>query len=491
MNQAIRNAWIAIAVMFALILGAISYVQVIGADDLNKNSWNNRAILQTFCQERGPILVAGKPIAQSVASGNDTCKFQRTFPGKDLYAGITGFYSNVYGSSGLENTMNSTLTGRSDELLMDRIRQLFLGEQPQGASVELTIDPAIQKLAYDLIPDGQRGSIVVTNPKTGAIIAMVSKPSYDPNLIATQDQAAASAAMQKIQSQQGINLNQGVSGPTGALLAPGSVFKLVDTAAALASGKYNKDSVLPNPAQMTLPGTNTQLPNYAGGNCYTRDKADFAFALEQSCNTPFASIALDLGQDAIGKQAAAFGYGQDAGDQLHLDYSPGVWPQKLNQAQLAQSAIGQFDVKASPLQIALVTSAIANGGVQMKPSLVKSITGSDLRVVSEPKPEVLRTSTTPDIARQITEWMTDVVSQGIAGAAAVPGVKVAGKTGTAELGVTDSKGQMLNNSWFTGFAPADNPQVQVTVVMEGVDIYQGAALTSPTARKIFEAVLNK
>jgi peptidoglycan glycosyltransferase len=138
-----------------------------------------------------------------------------------------------------------------------------------------------------------------------------------------------------------------------------------------------------------------------------------------------------------------------------------------------------------------VTSAIANGGVQMKPSLVKSITAPDLHVVSEPKPEVLRTSTTPDIARQITEWMTDVVSQGIAGAAAVPGVKVAGKTGTAELGVTDSKGQMLNNSWFTGFAPADNPQVQVTVVMEGVDIYQGASLTSPTARKIFEAVLNK
>lgn len=487
MNQAIRNAWVAIAVMFALILGAISYVQVIGADDLNKNSLNNRAILQTFCQERGPILVAGKPIAQSVASGSDTCAFQRTYPGDAaLYAGLTGYYSNVFGSTGLENSLNSTLTGTSDQLLMDRIRQLFLGQQPKGASVELTIDPAIQKLASDLIPDGQRGSIVVTNPKTGAIIAMVSKPSYDPNQIATQDKAAAQAAMAKIQAEPGINLNQGVSGPTGALLAPGSVFKLIDTSAALASGKYNKDSVLPNPAEMTLPGSSAKLPNYAGGNCYTRDKADFAFALEQSCNTPFASIALDLGQDAIGKQAAAFGFGQDAGDQLHLDYSSGVWPQKLDQAQLAQSAIGQFDVKASPLQIALMTSAIANGGVQMKPSLVKSITAPDLRVVSEPKPQVLRTSTTPEIASQITQWMTDVVNVGIAGRAAVPGVKVAGKTGTAELG---SSG--LNNSWFTGFAPADNPQVQVTVVMEGVDVKTGAALTSPTASKIFEAVLKK
>ncbi|MDQ4491278.1 penicillin-binding protein 2 [Sinomonas sp. ASV486] len=487
MNQAIRNAWVALAVMFALLLGAISYVQVIGADDLNKNPQNNRAILQTFCQERGPILVAGMPIAQSVSSGSDTCKFQRTYPGEAaLYAGLSGYYSNIYGSSGIENSMNSTLTGKSDELLLDRIRQLFLGEQPQGASVELTIDPAIQKLAYSLVPDGQRGSIVVTNPKTGAIIAMVSKPSYDPNLVATQDQAAAQASMKKIQAQPGINLNQSVSGPTGALLAPGSVFKLIDTAAALASGKYNKDSVLPNPAQMTLPGTSTQLPNYAGGNCYTRDQADFAFALEQSCNTPFASIALDLGQDAIGKQAAAFGFGQDAGDQLHLDYSAGVWPQNLNQAQLAQSAIGQFDVKASPLQIALMTSAIANGGVQMKPSLVKQITAPDLHVVSAAKPEVLRTSTTPEIARQITQWMTMVVSQGIAGGAAVPGVQVAGKTGTAELGASG-----LNNSWFTGFAPADNPQVEVTVVMEGVDVRTGAALTSPTAKKIFEAVLKK
>ncbi|GAA2201165.1 penicillin-binding protein 2 [Sinomonas flava] len=487
MNQAIRNAWIAVAALFALILGSISYVQVIGADELNKNAWNNRAILATFCQERGAILVAGQPIAQSIASGSDTCQYQRTYPGSpELYAGLTGYYSNVFGSTGLENSMNSTLTGQSDQLLMDRVRQLFLGQQPKGATVELTIDPVVQKLAYDLIPNGQRGSIVVTNPKTGAIIAMVSKPSYDPNKVATHDQAAAQAAMAEIQALPGINLNQGVSGPTGALLAPGSVFKLVDTAAALASGKYTKDSVLPNPAEMTLPGTSAKLPNYAGGNCYTRNEANFSFALEQSCNTPFASIALDLGQDAIGKQAAAFGFGQDAGDQLHLDYSPGVWPQNLNQAQLAQSAIGQFDVKASPLQIALMTSAIANGGVQMKPSLVKSITAPDLRVVSEPKPEVLRTSTSPEIARQITEWMTNVVSQGIANRAAVPGVKVAGKTGTAELG---SSG--LNNSWFTGFAPADNPQVQVTVVMEGVDVKTGASLTSPTASKIFEAVLKK
>jgi peptidoglycan glycosyltransferase len=483
-NQAIRNSWVAAIAMFALIFGALSYVQVVGADDLQANAWNKRAILQNYCNDRGAIIVGGSPVAESV-EGSETCKFQRTYPQPELYAGITGYFSQSYGATGLEQAMREELAGSSDQLFLDRIGQLFLGNQPKGASVELTIDPKIQQLAYSLIPDGQRGSIVVTNPKTGAILAMVSKPSYNPNLIATQDPAAEAANFGEINKIPGINLNQNVSGPTGQLLAPGSVFKLVDTAAALSSGKYNADSVLENPAEMSFPGIQYKLPNYAGGNCYTRDKASFAFALQQSCNTPFASIALDLGEKAIADQAKKFGFGQEFGDRLKLDSAPSVFPSDLDAAGLAQSAIGQRDVRATPLQIALMTAAIANGGVQMSPSLIKTIRSPDLRVLDEPQPTALRTSTSPEIAKQITEWMTSVVSQGIAGGAAVPGVQVAGKTGTAELG------NGLNNSWFTGFAPANNPQVGVTIVMEGVDITTGAKLTSPNAKKIFEAVLNK
>ncbi|RNL53177.1 penicillin-binding protein 2 [Arthrobacter oryzae] len=484
MNQAIRNAWIAAIAMFALIFGALSFVQVIGADELQANAWNKRAILQNYCNDRGAIIVGGTPVAQSVA-GSETCKFQRSYTQPELYAGITGYFSKNYGLTGLERSMDGQLAGSSDQLFLDRIGQLFLGKQPKGASVELTIDPAIQKLAYDLIPDGQRGSIVVTNPKTGAILAMVSKPSYDPNLIATQDAEAEAANFTELNQVPGINLNQSVSGPTGALLAPGSVFKLVDTAAALSSGKYNKDSQLPNPAQMAFPGIQYTLPNYAGGNCYTRDTASFAFSLQQSCNTPFASIALDLGESAIAEQAAKFGFGEEIGDQLKLDYAKSVFPTDLDQAGLAQSAIGQRDVRATPLQINLMTAAIANGGVQMQPNLIKAVRSPDLRTLSEPNPKPLRTSTTPEIASQITEWMTSVVSDGIARGAAVSGVQVAGKTGTAELGTG------LNNSWFTGFAPANDPQVAVTVVIQGVDITTGAQLTSPNAKKIFEAVLNK
>jgi peptidoglycan glycosyltransferase len=472
--------------MFALIFGAISYVQVVGADELEANPWNQRAVLQNYCNDRGAIIVGGTPVAESVESGSETCKFQRTYPQPELYAGITGYFSQNYGATGLEQSMDQQLTGNSDQQFLDRVGQLFLGNQPKGASVELTIDPEIQKLAYDLIPDGQRGSIVVTNPKTGAILAMASKPSYNPNLVATQSPDEESTNINELVKIPGVNLNANVSGPTGELLAPGSVYKLVDTAAALASGKYNKDSELPNPAEMSFDGIQYKLPNYAGGNCYTRNTADFAFALQQSCNTPFASIALDLGRDAIAEQATKFGFGEDLGDQLKLGYAKGNgFPDDLDAPGLAQSAIGQRDTRATPLQIALMTAAIANDGVQMRPTLVKALRSPDLRVIEEPQPEQLRTSTTAEIANQITEWMVSAVSQGIANRAAVPGVQVAGKTGTAELG------NGTNNSWFTGFAPANNPTVSVTIAMEGVDITTGAQLTSPNAKKIFEAVLNK
>lgn len=485
MNQAIRSTWIAAIALFALIFGSITYVQFFAVDDLKNNAWNNRALLQDFCNDRGAILVGGQPIAQSVQTTNgETCKYQRQYEDPMLYSGITGFFSRNYGQTGLEDKMQADLTGNTDQLFYDRVVSLFLGNQPKGASVELTIDPKIQALAYNLIPDGQRGSIVVMNPKTGNIIAMVSKPSYDTNLMASHNDAAVAKSWNQLKDIPGISLYN--SSATGNLYSPGSVFKLVDTAAALASGKYNKDSVLPNPAELPLPGTNVSLPNYRSGGCYARTEADFAFALEQSCNTPFASIALDLGQDAIAEQAKKFGFGQDAGDQLKLDYTKSIFPSNLDKAALAQSAVGQRDVRATPLQIAMMTAAIANNGVQMKPNLIKAVRGPDLRPYDEPKPEVLRTSTTPEVARQITSWMTDVVDKGIASGAQVPGVQVAGKTGTAELG---AGGQ--NNSWFTGFAPANDPQVVVSIVMQDVDITTGAQLTSPNAKKIIEAVLNK
>lgn len=484
MNQAIRNSWIVAIALFALLFGSISYVQFFAADSLNANPVNNRQLLKTFCSSRGPILVGGQPIAESVATNTD-CAYQRKYNDPLLYSGLTGFFSKYAGQYGLEYSMQNELAGTSNDNLFDRISQAFTGTQPQGLSVELTIDKKIQQLAYDMIPDDVVGSIVVMNPKTGAIIAMVSKPSYDTNLMASHDEKAVNDASAKLAQTPGISLYG--SAAYRQAYSPGSVFKLVDTAAALESGKYTKDSVLDNPANMTFPGISYTLPNYAYGQCYTQTKATFTFALENSCNTPFASIAQDLGQDAITTQAEKFGFNDksltfpSAVETSRFPGSQGV----LDAPALAQSAIGQRDVVATPLQIAMMTAAIANRGKQMKPNLVQTVRTPDLKTVSSLTPEELRQSTTPEIAAQITDWMVSVVDNGIASAAAVPGVKVAGKTGTAELG------DGLNNSWFTGFAPADDPQVVVSIVMTKVDVATGAELTSPNASKLFKAVLNK
>lgn len=484
MNQAIRNSWIVAIALFALLFGSISYVQFFAVDSLNANPNNNRQLELNFCSNRGPILVDGHAIAESVLTNTD-CKFQRKYNDPLLYAGLTGFFSKFSGQYGVESAMRDQLTGNSDDALFDRIAQAFTGAQPQGRSVELTIDSTIQQLAYDMIPDDIGGSIVVMNPKTGAIIAMVSKPSYDTNLMATHNKAAFDESMANLVGIPGINLFG--SSAYKQLYAPGSVFKIIDTAAALESGKYTKDSILPNPAELTFPGIDYTLPNYANGQCYTKDKVSFAFALENSCNTPFASIALDLGQDAITAQAEKFGFNDKSltfPDSVVASRFPGSQG-VLTPDALAQSAIGQRDVLATPLEISMMTAAIANGGKQMAPNLVKTIRTPELKTVSSLTPEVLRQSTTPEIAAQITDWMVSVVDNGIASAAGVPGVQVAGKTGTAELG------DGLNNSWFTGFAPANDPEVVVTIVMPKVDVATGAQLTSPNASNLFKAVLKK
>lgn len=480
MNQAIRNSWVVALAMFLLILGSLSYVQFIAAPDLNANPNNNRGIYKEFGQHRGSILVDGTPIAESVAS-DDQFNYQRVYYNPELYSQLTGFYSLANGSTQLEAAMNGELSGNSDQQFFDRLLQVFSGEQVQGASVELTIDPELQQLAYDLIPEGQKGSIVMMDPKTGDILAMVSKPSYDTNLLAGHDTTVVAENMEALISVPG--LSPYTNAATQSLLAPGSVFKLVDAAAALESGKYTADTEIPNPAALPLPGTNISLPNFTNGRCGTRSEADIQFALEQSCNTVFAQIAWDLGEQAIADQAKKFGF--DTPLSIPTDVATSNFPTGMDQAQLAQAAIGQYNVTATPLEIAMISSAIANNGVQMTPNLIRNVRAPDLSIIDEPEPEVLNTSVSPETARQLTDWMVSVVQNGTASAARIPGVEVAGKTGTAEV---EGRG---DNAWFTGFAPADDPQVVISVVMEDVDLITGSQLTTPSAQKLLEAVLNK
>ena len=480
MNQAIRNSWIVALAMFLAILASLTYVQFFAADELNENPINSRSLYQDFGQNRGSILVDGVPIAESVPS-NDQFNYQRVYNDPELYSALTGFFSLSQGSYQLELAMNDELTGNSDQQFYDRLVQMFSGAQAEGASVELTIDPQLQRLAYDLIPEGQKGSIVMMDPKTGDILAMVSKPSYDTNLLAGHDTEIANANMEQLLTVPG--LSPYLNPATQSLLAPGSTFKLVDAAAALETGKFNADSVIPNPSALPLPGTNISLPNYTNGSCASRSEADIQFALEQSCNTVFAQIAWDVGQDALAEQARKFGFGESFS--IPTPVTASNFPATEDQAELALSSIGQGSVTATPLQVAMISAAIANNGVQMTPNLIKSVRAPDLSVIDEPEPTVLNESISPGTAAQLTDWMVSVVENGTASAARIPGVRVAGKTGTAEV---QDRG---DNAWFTGFAPADDPEVVISIVMENVDLATGSQLTTPSAQKLLEAVLNK
>lgn len=482
MNQAIRNTWVVVVAMFMVLIVAISIIQVVAADTLKNNDFNSRQLYQEFGSARGPILVDGTAIAESVES-NDDFNYQRVYHETDLYSGLTGFYSLTYGATGLEDKMNRYLAGTSDGQFVDRVVELFSGTPMEGAQVELTIDPRMQRIAYDALPEGTTASAVITDPETGDILAMASKPSYDTNLLAVHSGAKASANMKDLQSVPG--LSPYVNRPTAALAAPGSTFKLIDTVAMLESGQYQADSVLDVPNTITLPNSNTQLGNFGGGICGSFDQATLAQIFAQSCNTPFATTAMELGQDRIRTTAENFGFNESI--DIPLTVSASQFPDDLDDAALAQSSLGQRDVKATALQMNMVAAAIANGGTLMKPQLIDSIRGSDLTLLEETQPEVFKRSTTPEVAEQMTQLMRGVVDGGTAYRADSDRVDIAAKTGTAQISPeTDNV-----HSWITGFAPADDPQVAVTLVYQNIDYDTGSALTSTNLKNIMEAVVTQ
>jgi len=481
-NESIRYAWYGIVAIFLILIGAASYVQVIGADDLRAHEANSRELYKQFGGPRGPILVGGEPIVESVPSDSSSFDYQRVYHEPALYSGITGFYSLAYGQTGLEQRLNGWLSGTADDLFIERIRQTLTGAENPGASVELTIDPAIQKAAYDALPEGMNASAIVTEPDTGRILAMVSRPNYDTNLLAVHSTTEASENMEALRDD---GISPYDNRPTTARTEPGSTFKLIDAVAMLESGEYSPDTSLSIPNELDLPQTNTPITNFGGGICNQRDSADFTWIFAQSCNTPFSQAAMDLGQDAILDVAERFGFNDDSLS-IPLSVVPSHFPtEELPQATLAQSVLGQVDVQATALQMNMIAAGIANDGVVMQPQLVDTVRGPDLNVLEEPQPEVYSEAITPEIADQMTDMMLEVVQSGTA-MPARSSIPIAAKTGTGQTG-TENK----VNSWITGFAPADDPQVAVTLVYQSTDYSVGSQLTGRNLKTIVEAVVEQ
>jgi peptidoglycan glycosyltransferase len=479
MSRPIRRIAFVLALLLVALLANITYIQVVKAGDYRDRPGNQRLLLEEYSRERGPILVGPNPVARSKETG-DTLKYLRVYSSGPLYAPVTGFYSLVYGSTGLERTENRILTGQSSLFVVDRIEQLFAGRQPVGGAVSTTINARAQKAAFAGLV-GKKGAVVAIEPATGRILASVQFPSFDPNLLSSHDPAAIRAYYAKLTADPNKPL---LNRPIVSLNPPGSTFKLVTAAAALASGRFTPESVLPGPATYQLPSSSKKIRNWNGKSCGPNDLVTLRDALAMSCNTAFAWLGNELGADALRKQAQLMGF--DNAFRIPLRAATSTFPENPDAPQTAMSAIGQFDVRATALQMAMVGAAIGNNGSTMNPYLVQEVRGPDLAILQTTRPSQYEQSMTTLNAAQLTEMMVNVVDNGTGSNAQIPGVRVAGKTGTAQTG-NDNPAV----AWFVAFAPAQAPQVAVAVVVEdaGAPEVSGNQLAAPIARAVIEAVL--
>lgn len=484
MNTPVRKLSVVVAALFASLLVSTTLIQYVFAAELNARPDNRRTLLSTYARERGEILVGQKPVARSVES-DDEYRYQRVYDEGGLYAHVTGYYSFFGANGGLEQAENPFLSGSSDKLFYRRVSDLFTGRRAQGATIETTLDPAVQQAAVEAM-EGIRGAAVALDPSTGAILAMVSRPTFDPNSLAGHDLGRVEKNYQALAKDTSRPLlNRAIGGD---LYPPGSVFKVVTAAAALSSGEYDERSELDGPAELDLPQTTNVLPNAFDGPCGPGDRVSMTRALAISCNTAFASVGMDLGADALREQAAKFGFGDTLAVPMRV--TPSSVPAELDEPQLAYASIGQYDVRVTPLQMAMVAAGVANDGVVMKPYLVQSVIGSDLSVIEQTEPAELSQAVSPDVAAQLQRMMVAVVEDGSGERAAIDGVSVAGKTGTAQHG----EGRKAH-AWFISFAPADDPRIAVAVIAEDGGVAGneagGGRVAAPIAKAMMEARLNK
>ncbi|WP_433248454.1 peptidoglycan D,D-transpeptidase FtsI family protein [Streptosporangium sp. CA-135522] len=485
MNGPLKRAALACLLMFGLLMINVNYLQAVKAEDLSADSRNVRNFYNRYEVERGRITAGDRVLAESVDTGGNKFRFQRRYPEGKVYAPVTGFFApeSVRDMEGAENDL---LNGTSADLLIRRSIDLFTAKKTKGANVDLTINPKAQEAAYKALgASGRKGALVAIEPKTGAILAMVSIPTYDPNLLSKPDKATVNKAYNKLAKDEDQPLLDRAIERT---YPPGSTFKVVTLAAYLESD----DTVGPQtevdaPQRLQLPNTTASLPNYGGAACGA-GRVTLSYALEKSCNTPFAKIAMELGYDALSDQAKKFGIG---GDPLEIPMGvagSGIGPD-VDKAALAQTAIGQRSNQMTPLQMAMIAAGIANNGVVMKPYLVNKIADAEGGEIDSASPQELSTAMSEDNAAKLREMMVNVVSKGTANAAQIPGVTVAGKTGTAET----APGKPAH-AWFISFAPAEDPKVALALIVESGsagDDASGGHTAAPIAKSVLEAVLGR
>jgi penicillin-binding protein A len=489
MNTSLRRIAVMIMALIVLLLANATLTQVFTADGLRSDPRNQRVLLDEYSRQRGQISAGGQLLAYSVST-EGRFRFLRVYPNPLAYAPVTGFYSLRYSSTGLERAEDTILNGSDQRLFGRRLADFFTGRDPRGGNVATTINPQVQQAAWDAMEDGCdgpcTGSVVALEPSTGRILAMVSAPSYDPNLLATHNVEEQSTTWQQLRDNpDNPLLNRAIS----ETYPPGSTFKVITTAAALQAGATVNTQLTAAP-RIPLPDSTATLENFGGASCGGGPTASLRDAFAKSCNTAFVELGIDTGAEALRSTAQAFG----------LDLTPPTIPLQVAEstvgpipdpAALGMSSIGQKDVALTPLQNALVAATIANKGVAMRPYLVDSLKGPDLANISTTSPREERRAVTDKVADTLTELMV-AAEQVTQQKGAIAGVQIASKTGTAEHG-TDPR-NTPPHAWYIAFAPAQAPRVAVAVLVEnGGDRLSatGGALAAPIGRATIAAALRE
>ncbi|MET8344340.1 peptidoglycan D,D-transpeptidase FtsI family protein [Streptomyces microflavus] len=483
MNKTIRRAAVFCLLMVLALLVRATWVQGYEAKALADDEHNRRNTIAQYAQPLGDIIVAGSPVTGSKGTSGGDLRYKRTYTQGELYAAVTGYSSQAYGATQLEGIYSDVLDGTDDRL--KNPADLITGRQASPGNVLTTIDPGVQKAAYEALGD-DKGAAVAIDPKTGRILGMVSTPSYDPSKISGTDNGDAWKKL--LDDKEKPLVNRALRQP----LAPGSTFKLVVAAAALENGLYGSvDEATESPDPYTLPGTRTVLRNEnASAPC---ENATLRTALRYSCNNVFAKVAADLGQDKVKKMADAFGFDTKKLD-VPVRAAESVYPTGMDKAQTALTGIGQFEVTATPLQMAMVTSALANGGELAAPHMVSSVTDGDGSALEETEDGETKRVVGERTAEQLRSAMVTVVEEGTGTNAKIAGAEVGGKTGTAQNGVDNSN---TPYAWFTSYAKDDSSgkEVAVAVIVEDSGSARsevsGNGLAAPIAQKMMKAALER
>ncbi|MFF5478562.1 peptidoglycan D,D-transpeptidase FtsI family protein [Streptomyces sp. NPDC012935] len=479
MNKTIRRASVfTLLLVFALLVRA-TWVQFYEGQALADDKNNRRNTMALYSQPLGNIIVGGEAVTGSAPTKSGDLAYKRTYTDGSLYSAVTGYSSQAFGATQLEGIYQDLLDGSDTRVksVMDTITD----KRADPGNVVTTIDPDVQKAAYEALGDN-KGAAVAIDPRTGKILAVVSTPSYDPSRITTGDSKAWTQLTKDAEKPM---TNRALRQP----LPPGSTFKLVVAAAALEDGLYSSvDEKTDSPDPYDLPDSSRDLGN-ENPNAPCED-ASIRVALQYSCNNVFGKMAVDLGQDKVRETAEKFGFNDEEQDVPVRAY-PSVYPSDMDKPQTALSGIGQFDVTATPLQIAMVSAAIANGGKLVSPHMVSQITdgGGDVLENYDDRAET-KEIVSSDTAEQLQSAMQTVVEKGTGTNAQIPGATVGGKTGTAQHGERNSK---TPYAWFTSYGKADGKEVAVAVIIEQSNAARsevsGNGLAAPVAKKVMEAAL--